>query len=102
MPDTPDPKDRVKDEIRSARADLRDDVAALDHQLHVDVPAKVSDKAPFITAGAAAVGALIGLGGKKAIKALLAAGAVAAAGAVFVKRRRSGTSRTASEKPDVP
>jgi ApbE superfamily uncharacterized protein (UPF0280 family) len=78
----------VKEELRAARANLRNHIAELDHQIHTDVPARVSDNAPLIAAGAATLGALIGFGGRKAVKGLLAAGAVAAAGAMFLKSRR--------------
>lgn len=85
MADMNDPE-IIKEELRQARADLRDDVAALDHQLHVDVPARVSDYAPMITGGIAVLGLLIGFGGRKAVKGLLAAGVVAAAGAMLWKQ----------------
>jgi hypothetical protein len=86
MAETPSTEE-VKEQIRSARADLRNDIAALDHQVHVDIPARVADNAAILTAGGAALGALIGFGGRKAIKGLIAIGAAAAAGSVLLKRR---------------
>lgn len=80
--------EQLKEEIRRARADLRNDVAELDHHLHVDVPATISDEAPLIAAGAAAVGLLIGLGGTKALKGLVVAGAAAGAAFVLLKKRQ--------------
>ena len=49
--------EEVKDDIRRARANLSDDIAALDHRLHVDIPARLKRKIPVIAgiAGAAAV-----------------------------------------------
>ena len=67
----------VKEELRRARADLRDDIAALDHQLHVDIPARLKKKVP-LAAGVAG------------------AAAVTAAAIAIVKRRRK---KNAARKP---
>lgn len=80
--------EEVKREVRTARADLHRDFAELDHQLHVDVPERIREHAPLIAAGAAVLGALIGFGGAKNVKRLLAIGIPAAAAALYFRRRR--------------
>lgn len=49
-------KQDVKEEIRRARAALRNDVAALDHKLHVDMPRQVREQGTRAAIGLAAVG----------------------------------------------
>jgi hypothetical protein len=80
---------QIKDELRRTRAGLRDDLAAADQKVHVDIPAQISSKAPLMALAGLGVGAIIGYAGRKGVKALLAAGGVTAAGAVAVRKTRA-------------
>lgn len=86
MAETPNTSD-IKDEIRNARANLHRDFDELDHHLHVDVPETFADQVPLIAAGAAALAAVIGFGGTKALKYLAAFG-IAAGAAYYVVQQR--------------
>lgn len=88
MADTSD-QDQIKDELRSARADLHADFAELDHQLHVDLPAIIRANAPAVVGAAGAVGLILGLAGPKAIARIIAIGIPIAIAAAYVQRQRS-------------
>lgn len=87
---------QAKEQIRSARADIDRDFAELDHQLHFDMVERIRDNAPLIVAGSAAVGAIIGYGGMKGVKALLALGVSVVAAAVVMQRMRGDSSEIGS------
>lgn len=78
----------IKEELRNARASLQRDIAELDHHLHVDVPETIADQVPLIAAGAAALAAVIGFGGAKAMKYLAAFGIAAGAAYYIVQKQR--------------
>lgn len=77
----------LKIEIREARAGVHRDLSDLDRELHVDMMQSVREHAPILAAGAAGLGALIGFGGAKAVKWLVAIGVPAGAIALYLKRK---------------
>jgi hypothetical protein len=90
MPEQADPRD-VEREVSNARAAVQRDIAELDATVHAEreaAKARVQDNAAAIAGGAAALGLLIGLGGKKALKALLAVGVPAAAAYFYVRQQQ--------------
>ena len=80
MTTTNDRRDIERD-IAKTRERIHDDLAALEEAMHPDFPV------PAIVGSAAALGLLVGLGGKRGIKSAFAVSAIVAAGAMMMKRR---------------
>jgi len=88
---------RIEQEVAGARKNVQADIAALGDHVRADsaaVKSRVQDSAVAITGGAAALGVLMGVGGKKAIKALLAFGIPAAAAFFYVRQRLGDSAKT--------
>lgn len=78
-------------EIVAARRDVQQDIEALGSALRGDqrlLKNRLRANAPAVVGGAAALGLIIGFGGKKAIKLLLGAGVVATGLAIYAKTKR--------------
>jgi hypothetical protein len=97
---------RAEHEADAARSRVLSDIEALGERARDDraaIQSRTQDSAAAIAGGAAALGLLIGLGGKKAVRALVGVGL--AAGAVFYYVRQQ-QSQSAADAPgrgvDVP
>ncbi|HUP45177.1 MAG TPA: hypothetical protein VM779_06660 [Thermoanaerobaculia bacterium] len=76
----------ARNRVRAARADVHADLVELDDKLHHDVAQKIRNRALLIAGGAAALGVILGVGGAKGVRLLLAIGIPAAAVAVYLRR----------------
>lgn len=80
----------IEREVSDARRKLESDIAELDARVRGEraaVRSRVEDNALPLAGGAAAVGLLLGLGGKGAVRTLLAFGIPAAAAYLLVKQQ---------------
>lgn len=82
----------LQHEIAKARADVRADFEALGRELGRDerqAKARIHEYGPYLVAGAAGLGLLLGIGGAKWIKRLLVVGALGGAAALIAKKQMS-------------
>ncbi len=82
----------AENRVRAARTKVEQDIEALDSEIRADraaAKARLRSNAIVIVSGAAAVGLLVGFGGKKAVKVLLGAGLAAGAMVLCTRKHAS-------------